>query len=742
MTLATLRLVVGTPVSWTPRTMPTVTPATVIPWKGHAHTSGAFLLSRVNLNFLNMTCSKFTDDLKVATQVASVLIQTKLIGSTVNQVRRYGFIMLKLETEFKEVLDYLTALLLCSGRGGELWQAYSNFRKQTTEVWKILKEAGLKTNYPTTINQFPDQVKDFPVKDNSESLDQNTQPNALMSLLETARPLQVRQPRSPILVGLGLGFLGNFLLGSYFGNSNNNDIETLNTNIQKTNQNIRVTNERIDILAKNVSNSVHVIKNILDKLVKAKEMADIHYAIQWNLDQLVASITNVRNTFKFGELTITLLKKGIINAELIDLKSFQKIITEGRKSFPELDFPLDTTRYQLKHIIKILKIQSIGHLKFMMIIPLTRKDTYTAFSLIPHPVKLGSTDLVLPELKEIILINKDTYIITNNINVYSISLTKHLLLDVEPIYNKNKKTCEWEGFKGNTTTMMEICNYKKVGQTNDTFVVETDQHRLVYFSERTRVSLDCPKKQVRDTLFGLHKLPLACDIKTDQVFWPAKQTVTISLEVDDTSILDSTSLPIISINKTDKLSKSLKELLDKLPNKDDSLTIDFDYLGLSLEKVQSYTIYAQSIMTVIIILNSLLIGYLLLHKLRNRKQTNNQQLRNKFKKIRDSIRSGKKRFNTRESFRNSIRSRSREFRDSIKSRSRELRNSIRSRKASLTKPVKNINTMPTELIKNSDQLKTIPVVTLNSVTTGTNTADNWQPPPYNTKIYPMINRYS
>ena len=214
----------------------------------------------------------------------------------------------------------------------------------------------------------------------------------------------------------------------------------------------------------------------MDKLVEAKEMADIHYAILWNLDQLVASITNVRNAFKFGELTVTLLKKGIINAELIDLKSFKKIITEGRKSLPKLEFPLDITRYQLKHIIKIHKIQRIGHLKFVMIIPLTRNQEYEVFSLIPHPVKLGPTDLVLPELRDIILINRDTYIITNNINIYSISLTKHLQLDVEPIYNKQKSTCEWEGFKKNTTRMLEICNYKKIGQLNDTFVVETDQH--------------------------------------------------------------------------------------------------------------------------------------------------------------------------------------------------------------------------------------------------------------------------
>ena len=143
---------------------------------------------------------------------------------------------------------------------------------------------------------------------------------------------------------------------------------------------------------------------------------------------------------RFGARIVTLLKKGIINAELIDLKSFKKIITKGRKSFPKLEFPLDITRYQLKHIIKILKIQKIGHLKFMMIIPLTRNQEYEVFSLIPHPGKLGPTDLVLPEVRDVILINRDTYIITNNINVYSISLTKHYywMLNLFTI-NKNRR---------------------------------------------------------------------------------------------------------------------------------------------------------------------------------------------------------------------------------------------------------------------------------------------------------------
>ena len=87
---------------------------------------------------------------------------------------------------------------------------------------------------------------------------------------------------------------------------------------------------------------------------------------------------------------------------------------------------------------------------------------------------------------------------------------------------------------------------------------------------------------------------MACDIETEYVFWPAKQTVTIAIDLNETSVLDSSSLPIISVNKTSKVHKSLRELLAKLPKEDDPFTIDFNYYGLSLEEIQSYSIYAQS----------------------------------------------------------------------------------------------------------------------------------------------------
>ena len=253
-------------------------------------------------------------------------------------------------------------------------------------------------------------------------------------------------------------------------------------------------------------------------------------------------------------------------------------------------------------------------------------------------MKLDTTSLVIPELKDVLLKDATSYNITNKVNIYSISLQDHLLVNVEPIYNQMKSTCEWEGFKKNGTAMLEICNYNKIGQINDTFVIETDQHRLVYFSELTKVSLDCPDKQVRDNLIGFHRLPLACEIQTDYVLWPAKQTVTIELNNTYSFNLDSTYLPIIDVNRTSKVHTSLRELITKLPKENDPFTIDFDYYELTLEKIQTYSIYAQSVLTIIVVINSLIIGFLFIKWIYTNKGKN---IKHKFEGLRDSMRSKK-----------------------------------------------------------------------------------------------------
>lgn len=739
---STTGLVNPIPVSWRARTTTTdMAPVTVLPWPGSAHISGAFLLSRINLSFLKQTCDKFSSDLKIATQVATVLTDTNLRGATNNQVKRYGFIILKLETRFREVIDYLTSLLLCTYTSrNELWTRYAAFRNQTKVVWKILRRAGVYDRRLASTSKVSNLTNESNGNDSNDTVSSRP-PTNIIGLLEEARPAQLsqRKPRSPIIIGLGLGFLGSYLFGEYFGNNNDKDIETLNNNIQKQNQNIKVTNERIDILAKNVSNSVNTIKNILDKLIEAQDFAEIQQAILWNCEQLVTSTTDIMNAFKFGELTVTLLTKGILDAELIDLKSFKKIIVEGLKSFPKLEFPLEVSRYQLIHLVKIIKVQRVDHLKFLMVIPLTRKREYKVFSLIPHPVKLDDTVLALPKLREVLLVDEYTYIITNKINVYSLALQSHLLLDVEPIYNHKKATCEWEGYRKNSTAMLSLCNYNKIGQLNDTFVIETDQHRLVYFSEQTKVSLECPEKQVKDSLVGLHKIPLACDVETEYVYWPAKQTATIALELNESSsfVLDSTYLPIINVNKSSKIHSSLRELINTLPKESDAFTIDFDYYDLTLEKIQTYSIYAQSILAIIVVINSILIGFLLIKWIYNRRQNHvfsrSSLTNNKFRGLRDSIRSRTK--NKRDSLRRAryrVRSRSRDLRDSLRSKGSITKGKLKERAPTSPK----LNRELTHVRSSS------PLNRPNNANAGTNTDVNWQLPPYVPEVYPALPRYT
>ena len=179
----------------------------------------------------------------------------------------------------------------------------------------------------------------------------------------------------------------------------------------RQNKLLKLTNQRIDILANNVSSQISTIKTILDKIVKSQEMQDTHCAILWNLEQIVQSTTIVKNGFTSWEVTVTLLENDILNPELVNLNSLNKTVIEGLLSFSNLEFPVEINRYNTPQIIKLFKIQKISHLKFLVIIPLTHKTIYKAYNLIPRPLKIDHTSLVMREMKEVLLNGEWYYIL-------------------------------------------------------------------------------------------------------------------------------------------------------------------------------------------------------------------------------------------------------------------------------------------------------------------------------------------
>ena len=614
-------------------------PSTLIPWTGHTYIPGAVLISRVNLFFINETCSQFSKTLDTASQLAIIIFNNTLRGADKNQVMRYGYVLLQIETGLQNTLEYLTNLLLCSGRGGELWGKFTKMRKYFSSIWKLLNNL----NVSTKILSFEKIVNSsHSVRETDNAHDDIF----LINLLEKSRPpiRAVRKPKAIFLAGAGLGILGGLLISKIFGVFGDNNAEAINNinkNLEKTTNNLKLTNERIDILAQNVTRSHLIMKDILDKLVENNINAHVHYAILWNLDQLVLLNKEIKMKFRLGELTLTLLEEGILNPELLELNSLQAIVSEGLKLFPELTFPLEITRYQLEHIVKLIRIEKIGRMKYVMMIPLTKTQRYDTYTLIPHPIKISDNALALPQLQNTLLINKEeTYVITKKENIYSISDTKHILLETHPIYRQTMVSCEWAAFKKRIHDMIRLCNFRKAGGNNDTLVIDTENNRLVYFTKNTKVDLNCPSKHITTNLQGLHNISASCSMTTNNIHWPSKQTAEIDVEQGTTNLFDATELPIANIGKSMEIHDSLRELIKKLPKENDSYTIDFEYYNLMMEQLHTYTIFSQTVISTLVIINSIISGFLL-YKWKSKTKTS---FRDRFRKLGDSLKRQKLQF--------------------------------------------------------------------------------------------------
>lgn len=241
------------------------------------------------------------------------------------------------------------------------------------------------------------------------------------------------------------------------------------------------------------------------------------------------------------------------------------------------------------------------------------------YTLIPHPIQVQQDTLMIAEINDVFLYDHNSYIITNSKNIHSLNDETHLVKNIEPIWDLNQSSCEWECFQGNTTAILFLCNFKKLGTQNGIYLKDTADNRLIYLTKATQVQLDCPAGKIRDVLTGLHIIPFECDITMQGVNWPARLFQKINVETlltqspkgDSFSI---THLPTYKINDTSPLHSTIKTLIEKLPS-EKPFTIKFEEYDLSLEEVQSYSIIAYGAISIMVIINSILIGVIYLTKI-------------------------------------------------------------------------------------------------------------------------------
>ena len=354
-------------------------------------------------------------------------------------------------------------------------------------------------------------------------------------------------------------------------------------------------------------------------MLMSQQQAHSAYTIMWNMEQLKQAATNLLLLFKVADNSLTLLRSGFLNSDLLNLYTFKRVIAEGTQVYKDLEFPiLNLSRGNIPKIISLIKIQHLMKNKFIMKIPLVQKADYKIYSLIPHPIKLQSGSIMIAEMNELILLTKTQYIIIpSQQGVTSINSSFHIINNMEPLWDITQNSCEYASFVEDVTSVMTLCNFKRLGLHKGIYLTNTPHNRLLYVSNITSITLDCPDTIIKDKVIGLNLIPFECTLTMDQVTWPAllKHEVNIEALLDKTKKGKSfgiTYLPPFLVNESHPLHETIKDHIDKLPSEESDFTFDFDKYDLSLEEVTSYSIVAYGTVTVIVIINSILIFLLYL----------------------------------------------------------------------------------------------------------------------------------
>ena len=607
------------------------TPINIKLRRGHAQNPGAYLVANINLKNRDFLCSTLNEDLKIASNAINLIQKTQL--KEPNFITKVTYLILSIEREYNDIIRYITSLSICPNEHHQkINDQIMSVQSALEKVWKLIKASKSETIIALHATRPP--VHSYPLK-------------------PCVFP--------PILIGLGTGLITGGVLGTVFGSSTNSkEIEVINNNLDKVNKNIYVVNKKLELLSKEVEKEVGTIKTIFNRFLELDNSREVQRLIVWNLESIRNLAMNKKIKFNLVENTITLLRANIMNIELLDTTTLKYIVSEGINHFPNLMFPLEIIDENLSQIAKLIEIKDVGKGNFAAVIPLVTKNKFEIYDLLPLPVEINANLVMIAEPKEILLKHNNKYIIINNIDLHNLKNSTYITKHIHPIWDSQRMSCESEALNENLDNIMKICQFRKIGMDQGIHLTESQNNRMLDVADKTTIQLTCPDGKIKADLVGLHTVSHECDIKTETVNWPARQTKQFDIKeilTNSNNTYDIIKLPIIKITNQSNLHKSIKELIDNLPTNHSKL-LDLG-LELSLEEITSYSVIGYGILVTIIIIHSILIICIYIFKFKST-MTNVGNVEN-----------------PRSSFRNSIRAKLPFSRESFRKLPRSAKNSIR-----------------------------------------------------------------
>ena len=588
-------------------------PVLIEEWEQVGLNPGGFLLTMINLRDVEEICNKTLNRVNITYSVLESMKKAKIREAKSNQLSIIFYLLNKLETNLFLEIEYLGKVQFCNQHQYRLIvEGMRTLKTDLDSVWMLLTQ-------------------------NRNSV--------LATQLWRSRPGLLEEKQFPsAILGIGAGLIVGGLLGNWIsGTLENSRLETINDNINKVNKKIVITNKRIDLLDKSLSESILKIKVILQEIEKQNSVTEVIDHIRWNLEVLNRESTDNQLQLRMSETRVTLLRKNIINPEMINLDSMRKVVDEGKLIFKNLEFPVEKiVKENIVKIVNLLRVEEVSLNKFAVVIPLVEKTPFMINSLIPIPIRLENNEFIITELEQLLLWRNGEYITTSKKELIKIDDKNYVIKEIKPIWSETVKSCELLAFTGRQDEIIKNCNHKRIPKEKELFTVETGKNRLIYSMQKRRISLICPDGRIRETLDGLYTTPLECDIESNTMIWRAKQEETVNIK--DLLVLtpkkyDIEEIPIFKFNSSkESIHPTIKELIDGLHKENESFTFTFD--DFDLNKIEPVSIIGYGVLSAIVVIDTIILIILVIFTWKGKREEDEEgwrrRIRNKWKDTFDS----------------------------------------------------------------------------------------------------------
>ena len=355
-----------------------------------------------------------------------------------------------------------------------------------------------------SLHDMSEKIKEMYIKEN------NNQTKLMLSTIEqTLKSVDVNRKKRSLLP-----FVGKALNG-LFGVATEEDLQKEGERLDKLEKWAEEYGHVLDNAVDNINHNVETINNVSATVNALSENLEHNLnEIEKKLviQEISLKVTNVVSETKHKISALLLAHKGIISVDLLDLPTFKNMINLASIKYGFRPMDVDIVTYLAMSTVKLVANQ------VFIFVPYYNKNVYTIFEIIPFPMIIENSPIILKGEEQLVLENMNN----NQISIWKPDeLEKCVELKQEKFichpqffYLKKINDC----FNHLINNGKDICNYLDY---NTTFQVKLLGKQIyVYTSIELVAILSCKdNKPIRKIIYNLNKFPSNCELKIQDVFY-------------------------------------------------------------------------------------------------------------------------------------------------------------------------------------------------------------------------------